>query len=418
MRILSLSSRGTLCGIAAYDAALKDAFEAKGHVYDVEPIDPASLANASVSELVRHFRRFPERAADYDAVVLQHEWGFFMGATGLRASYAAFSSILAGLRDTGKPIFVLFHSAFPVHPAPARRLFRWGKDKYDEYAELQRELISELNLNPRLHPVVHGRLAKRMLADLGVEAAKIKDIAHPVPVRPLAGPVPLNQSSSSGEINLLIFGFVRAYKGYDMALAALRLLPNNFKLVIAGGKHPLAPRDRTLDAVYGYLHTGEWLLQDPNSIAPLTEHLGVLSEPERSTLRARVHVTGSIRDEELLPTVAMADIVLAPYSDQGPPGSGALNWAFVAERPVVATAVHTFVEIQEDWGCMKLVAPGSAFELAETIRGLAENPGEKADLVAKGHAFASANSFDALADTLLSMLAPRRVGSHSAEASC
>jgi len=61
--------------------------------------------------------------------------------------------------------------------------------------------------------------------------------------------------------------------------------------------------------------------------------------------------------------------------------------------------MHTFVEIQEVWHCMKLVSPGSVFELGETIRHLADHPDEVADLVEKECAFALANSFDVLADS-------------------
>lgn len=414
MRILSLSPHGVLCGIAAYNAALKSAFEAKGHVYDVERIDPPSLANASTSELIRHFRRFVDRAVDYDAIVLQHEWGFFMGAIGFKASYRVFSSILAGVRETVKPVFAFFHSTFPVHhPSHARQLAQGEKNKK---FELQSELVSELNCNPHLSIVVHGRLAKRLLAGLGVNAAKITPIVHPVPSS-VRSPC-RDKSSSCEEVNLLIFGFVTAYKGYDTALAALRLLPDNFKLIIAGGKHPNAPRDRTLDAIYGYLQTGEWLLKDANSTEPLMETLRLLPEPERCALRARVRVTGPIPDEEVMSVLATADIVLAPYTDRGPPGSGALAWVFAVGRPVVATAVHTFVEIQEDWDCMKLVSPNSLFELAEAIRDLVDRPEQVADLVEKGCAFAEANSFDRLADSMLADLAAHHREMSEVEASC
>ena len=61
---------------------------------------------------------------------------------------------------------------------------------------------------------------------------------------------------SDGRVRLAIFGFVNHYKGYELALRALALLPREISLVIAGGEHPRDNQKTTIAAIEAFLATG------------------------------------------------------------------------------------------------------------------------------------------------------------------
>ena len=48
---------------------------------------------------------------------------------------------------------------------------------------------------------------------------------------------------------LSIFGFVGSYKGHEVAVRALRMLPPKFVLAVIGGRHPDAGNDQALNNI-------------------------------------------------------------------------------------------------------------------------------------------------------------------------
>ena len=47
-----------------------------------------------------------------------------------------------------------------------------------------------------------------------------------------------NDKLPSQDIILSLFGHIASYKGYDLIFDALKLLDDNYKLIIIGGRHP------------------------------------------------------------------------------------------------------------------------------------------------------------------------------------
>src|ERR1700719_4807917 len=110
-------------------------------------------------------------------------------------------------------------------------------------------------------------------------------------------------------VQLAIFGFVSAYKGYETVLNAIRLLPDNVTLVIAGGKHPCNSGDKTLDSILGFLHTGAW------SRPTMPRLPGRFTSADRDRLRKRVRITGYLSQTEMVNILNGTDIALAIYSE-------------------------------------------------------------------------------------------------------
>ena len=127
---------------------------------------------------------------------------------------------------------------------------------------------------------------------------------------------------------------------------------------------------------------------------------GQFSEDVRNRFRSRVRLTGFVPHDELANTINNADIALAVYPD-GPPGSGALCEVLSFGRPVIASCLFTFAEINKRGDCIKLVPAGCPFELAESILALIGNYQERLRLHGNAISFARKYNFAALAEMVL-----------------
>jgi glycosyltransferase involved in cell wall biosynthesis len=325
MRLLMLSTNGEPCGIADYNSALGAAFVRLGHFIDIVRIprfDPAGLATAC--------EVFRGRLPEFDLGLVQHEWGFF--GTHFHQSAQRFTELLKSLRDE-PPVAVFMHSDFPVLPR-SRTIPFYSKNAKVRAAK--RAMVSAINRRARV--VTHGDTAREQLIGYGIRRDRIDAVVFPLAAeRDVVKPRPLGTQDT---VQLAIFGFVSEYKGYETVLNAMRLLPDNVTLVIAGGKHPCNPGDQTLDSIFGFLHTGAW----PRPTMPSLP--GRFSTADRERLRKRVRVTGYLSQAEMVNILHGADIALAIYSE-GPPGSAALGQMLSLGRPVIASTLTAFREVQQ-----------------------------------------------------------------------
>ncbi len=136
------------------------------------------------------------------------------------------------------------------------------------------------------------------------------------------------------------FGFIAGYKGCEWSVRALELLPENYYLAIVGGRHPDAPGEGTLNRILEMWHG-----RDPK----------------------RLRVTGFVSEEERDLYHAASDICLAPYVWQGLTASAAAGWAITSGKPVIASTIPAFREINDVYDCMLTVPPGMVHELVWQI---------------------------------------------------
>jgi glycosyltransferase involved in cell wall biosynthesis len=270
MRLLMLSTDGEPCGIADYNSRLSAAFVGLGHSTDIVRIprfDPAGLATAC--------EVFRGRLAEFDLGLVQHEWGFF--GSNFQQSAQCLIELLKSLRNE-TPLAVFMHSSFPVLPR-SRTIPFFSKNAKVRAAK--RAMVSAINR--RACVFTHGDTAREQLVGNGVRRDRIEAVVFPLTAeRDVVKPRPLNAQDT---VQLAIFGFVSEYKGYETVLNAMRLLPDNVTLVIAGGKHPCSPGDQTLDSILGFLHTGAW----PRPTMPALP--GRFTTADRERLRNRVRIT-------------------------------------------------------------------------------------------------------------------------------
>ena len=144
----------------------------------------------------------------------------------------------------------------------------------------------------------------------------------------------------SAKLELLFFGYVRPYKGIDLLIDALALLPNlDFHLCIAGEL---------------------WI--DPNRLEQRMKRIGIR---DRVTLIPRY-----VDDQETAGLMTAADAVILPYRKAS--GSGVAALALHYNTPVVATRVGGLAESVVEAETGYLVPPDDPQALAAGIARLLE----------------------------------------------
>ena len=412
MRLCILSTQHEPCGIADYSENLRSAMSEIGTETAIHPIDVRALRKRARGELSGHFDGFIQGLNRFDSFIIQHEFGLYAGSYGAAESNVVFQHILLALEASHKPALIIFHSA-PPGWGLARILRQWWKRRKEARPQsagalagtvgiaLLRwlrarpswlQVLRLINVNPHLRAVVHTHEARRAMIDSGLGTDKLAIIRHGVsPMAPLDTIRLAANGNPSTDVYMTMFGFVAAYKGYEVALRSLLLLPPSFKLIIAGGQHPATPQDRTLEHILTFLKTGDY---PSGSLAPLpaAERAAACQQ-----LAGRVEITGYLKGSDIQRVLDRTSIVLAPYSSDGPQASGALARVLTSRLPVVATKIPAFMEMNEISTCLLLVSENAPHELADAILRLSRDDRLKADLPLAGAQYAEICSWSKFA---------------------
>ena len=198
----------------------------------------------------------------------------------------------------------------------------------------------------------HGGLrAKVRVVHNGIDAA-------PFDAVPNAAARALREQLSPGAGHVLaVFGRLHAWKGPQVAIAAMRDLPGDCHLWIVGA--PLFGEqtfERELHRLVAQHGLGE-----------------------------RVHFLGFRHD--IAPLMRAADVVVHASTLPEPFGRVIVE-GMLARRPVIATAAGGVGEIIDDGRTGVLVPPGDAAAIARAVQALRDDPGRAAALAAAGAAHA------------------------------
>ncbi len=222
--------------------------------------------------------------------------------------------VVLALSGTARAVAIV-HNALPHEPLPFQRA-------------LTRSVLSRCD-----GFVVH---ATSLAAEL--------DELLPGPVRTITTPHPPNVAVERHQLppvdhgmRLLFFGFIRPYKGLDVALDALAVLRDR------GVRHRLTVVGEPWDSSESWAdRVAERGLEEQVEL-----RLGYAADAEISDLLAKHHAA-------LLPYRSATQSGIAPI-------------ALAAGRPVIATAVGGLTDVITDGKNGTLAAPGDAGSLAEAI---------------------------------------------------
>ena len=382
MRIALVSTWNADCGIATYTRALRDQLLALGVECDVLAVDRRDVKYLARRELRPYFDAIAERAEGYDAIHVQHEYGIFGGTHALPVSVSVTRRFLSRLARYGVPVLTTFHTE-PIDlfgpPTNSFALVMGAAQR----AHFHAALALAFRRRRQLRAIVHTRSSRRAFVDAGLPAGSVDVVPHGihVPDRPLPGEAERRAARERlglhpDAVVLTQFGFLAEYKGIPTSVRALADLPERFRLAILGDSHP-----------HGGDDTFEQILSAARG-----------SGPGETNLEHRVDLHGYIPSDELDDWRLAASIALAPYrSVQGFSFSGALTWAFGAGVPIVASRIGPFIELQEEAGCLELVAPKAPHELAHRVARLEAEPARAERLVHAAHVHAESCSWPRVA---------------------
>jgi glycosyltransferase involved in cell wall biosynthesis len=348
------------CGISDYSRHLVEALRVQPDVADLRIVEPPAEAaqigaGAALSRYLAEERRYGELGAqlnrDTDVAHIQHQY-FFFGGVAPHKNHAA-----ALLRAIHVPLVMTVHE-IAAPPEGASLLLR---------AALARTNRANL-LAPRVRRLlVHTEADRDALCNLGVTPGRIRVVTHGVPA---VSPLPDREEARralgvEGRQVLTLFGFLSTKKGHDVALTALRHLPEHTLLLLAGDQHP----DDHTDYV--------------PSLRARIEALG---------LNARVRITGYLPEDQIPAVMAATDVALAPYIQSS--GSGSLANLLAYGRAIVASDIPPHLEIaRETPVCLAIFPTEQPEALAEQVSALLSDPARRAALQSAALAYAARHTY-------------------------
>jgi glycosyltransferase involved in cell wall biosynthesis len=164
--------------------------------------------------------------------------------------------------------------------------------------------------------VVHSHITYNLVV-AAFPALKAKLYVIPIPIEPVAPSSQPLREKADGDKWIILPGFVTPYKGHIVAIQALQYLPNNYKLVIAGGVHP---KNKKAANYWSEL----------------------LSCIDSLSMMSRVYITGFIESaNDQANLFGLADAFLLPYEEVGQSGSAVLADALAQDKPVITSLAQS-----------------------------------------------------------------------------
>jgi glycosyltransferase involved in cell wall biosynthesis len=199
--------------------------------------------------------------------------------------------------------------------------------------------------------IVHTQQAQRRVAEMGIDPSLIYRIPHGLLGAGSNSAAVLVPRSDRDRLVLLQFGKIKPYKGVDVLLEALTLVPGDLRerldVRIVGKPY------MDTGGLEGFIHT--------NGLARcVTLRFEFVSEDEEERLFAE------------------ADVIVLPYRDID--ASGVAMSAIARGVPVLATAIAGFREQFERKGGARLVPPGDPAALAKAMTDWINAPEQLHDL--------------------------------------
>jgi len=301
-RVGWVSSYNTRCGIATYSAHLIGAFPDTVTVFASETEDRTDPDGPEVrrcwhqdgQDTLARMQAEIE-AADPQVLVIQFNYGFF--------SFPHLAALIGQATAAGRRVVMMLHSTDDSAVSPERHLAG---------------ILPALAACDRL--LVHSVHDMNRLKAMGLEE-NVALFPHGVPYAEVPPPPPM---SPTRPVVLGTYGFFLPPKGLDKLIEAVALL-----------------RDRG-EAVALQMINAEYPVSDSaDAIATARARITELGLEEVVSLE-----TGFLEDAESFAGLGAADLLVFPYRQTAESASGALRQALALERPVCATPLAIFDDVE------------------------------------------------------------------------
>lgn len=375
MKVLHLTTFKK-CGVADYFNYLKEELDILGKeeneeiINDVFTIDVVWQKKSDFNKVSEYYDEFIEKAKDYDLIHIQHEYHNFTGNYPKWKSLKLFKNILEKLKD--KKVIVTFHpNPLPIiHSKFLNMIFKnYGYSQY----------FNKKGKKGNMKALVHNDLSRDLYIKSGFHPDSISTIFMPTPNLiekyneeniHLKNKISSKLNLDENSVVLSIVGFIHQYKGYDDIVNLLTKLPNNYKLIILGDKHPRGTNDY---------------------------YKKLLNNIKKNSLKDRIFITGYYEEKDLATYCNLIDIFLAPYSGKFTSGSGAIQIGIQSKKPTIAYDIETFKDINKEFEPLCLVKEGDIEKLKDKVVELANNSELREYYIDQARKYLSNNSYNKLA---------------------
>ncbi len=363
-KYILVSSFSESCGNAYFTEILLDGLRVEGFHAECASLD-LSLTQ-SMERVIRkkadaHIDHICKSLKSADAVNIQFEAGLY--GTMPSDIIKRFKKLILSNPNTS----VTLHSprllGAPSGYRDVIKLVLTGRIKaaYNKYLEMVKgnvhfklnRAIIELIVRNGSKIIVHTKRAKDQinklygydLSNIYVHPLKFVAPDHKVYPNKL---ISLKRGYSLDESDKIIgmFGYISLYKGHSVALEAMMILPENYKLFIFGRVHPQTIR------------LGE--VVDPY-IKQLDDFI------LRNNLKNRVYFVGEVPTEDFINYSGSVDCVWLPYLEVGQDGSGIASICCDVSNNVIASNSFAFDELMKliPYPTVRRFDIGNCLELAQ-----------------------------------------------------
>ena len=366
MKAGMLTSISETCGIADYSRHLAEGLS------KVVELDLVSIRH-STQPWGGYIAESSKRLNACDVIHIQHEysfWGTLPGRDGIFDTYFTQMSALdkprvltAHTLDTLPQLLRIDKGFKPTPKTIAKRLLA----KIPGYRRAVE--IGVFDIADRI--IIHDQPAADRLAERGISPDKIRIVPMGVPApdpTPDAGSAFCESRGLKDKKLIVIFGFLRAGRGYEAMLDVLPKLNDNVSLVIAGG-----PQNEIHKAYMSAL----------------------ISEIEARGLKDRVVITGYISDLEVAGAMRAADVVLC--SQESGTGSYSIQVALGYGRPIVASDLPCFTYLEETSDCLVTYKRSDSEDLDNKLKSVLQDESLAQKMSAKALSYADKYTWDKVA---------------------
>jgi glycosyltransferase involved in cell wall biosynthesis len=392
-KLAVVSTFDDLCGIAGYTRFLLKQIESD---FDVDVFDLDQFFMRSTNRRVRKIadrmvRDFCERARTFDFVNIQLEHGT------LGKNWRDIIRRFRWIAEASPALSVTMHTIFPhetLDPvALARELARLrlrgalGMITSDRNAMMNRAICDALRRLSKHKPVnviVHTRRDRLVMRHVH-RLPSVFD--HPLSFLDATEAAALRATTARSSILGLsrlpqgakvigVFGFISEYKGFEVVIRAMHLLPDDYHLLIFGGVHPheikreekIYPYVRALlNETYVDRSVFDGLADKSVSVAIDSTNTALLIDHPKN-IGQRIHFLGPQTDEGFAKGMAVCDHVVVPYLEIGQSSSGVLSIALDMGSRIIAARNHAFMQFARYHpNSVEFFEIGNHLELAERI---------------------------------------------------
>ncbi len=396
-RLAIISSWNDSCGNASYTYVLKKEFEQH---YDVEVLGLDLYLLKQTGRIFRqrarrHIREMAAKLREFDYVNIQFEAGLY-GATihdiwrNVRTLMDAAPNLILTMHriDTDNNSLlkdiVLSFVTFSVKPLRQRRTLYNHAWLYKQMILHVRKLSARKNAWIKVHTRRERRIVEDFFDFHGVRDAPLAFLDAPERARVLddVNPDALRQRYNlpPGAKTIGAFGYIANYKGFEDLIRALRILPDDYYLMVVGSQHPQSIKPWV--SVDTYL--AKLLLEIET---PLVRQFDLMSRdmkgkvmidaaiampnivPDGPSLTDRVRFVGNVDDDEFTFMLRNCDAVVLPYIEVGQSMSGVIALAIESGARLFCSNNLSFAEARRYYGdVFSRFDMGNYIEIAQKVK--------------------------------------------------